>query len=378
GQSYVGGTVTYNWYAVPDAGSGLTAINNPIVQVNPTEPGDYQYFFFATVDGCTSDTAVWSVNVQAPPALSLSVDGNLECVTGADSIQLMASGQASTWFWEGLNTGFISNEQNPIIPNATAANSDTYVLTATTSNGCVSTASISIDITDQPPAPTLIASDTALCLGAELTLSASPDYGSGAQYIWTGNNLPPFAPTVQTVTLVPNTTGNLEYTFAAVVNGCTTSVATVIIPVEAIPPVDITIDGNTECVDGTTTVTLIPNSTGATDWTWTNQAGTVVGTNENLVFNNATSANSGTYTVVVSNSLGCTASGSTTLTITDALPAIEAILTQPACEGGVLSLSTTLISGATYEWKGPGGTIALIPDPVIPNASPAMNGNYTV
>lgn len=378
GQSYVGGTVSYHWYAVPAAGSGLTPINNPIVQVKPTAAGDYQYFYYAVVDGCSSDTAMWAINVQAPPSLSLSVTGDLQCVSGMDTIQLMATGQAATWHWEGLNTGFISNEQNPIIPNATAANSDTYKLTATTSNGCVSTASINVNITNQPPAPTLTASATELCAGAQLNLAASPQYGVGAQYIWTGNNLPPFAPTVQTVTLVPNTTGNLEYTFAAVVNGCTTSVATVNVLVEAIPPVDITIDGDTECVDGTTTVTLIPNSTGATSWTWTNQAGTVVGTGENLVFNNATSANSGTYTVVVSNSLGCTASGSTTLTITDALPAIEAILTQPACEGGVLSLSTTLISGAAYEWKGPGGTIALIPDPVIPNASPAMNGNYTV
>ena len=161
--------------------------------------------------------------------------------------------------------------------------------------------------------PLFDSDDTNPCI----PLAASPQYSNGAQYIWTGNNLPPFAPTVQTVTLVPNTTGNLEYTFAAVVNGCTTSVATVNVLVEAIPPVDITIDGDTECVDGTTTVTLIPNSTGATSWTWTNQAGTVVGTGENLVFNNATSANSGTYTVVVSNSLGCTASGSTTLTITN-------------------------------------------------------------
>lgn len=378
GQSYVGGSVSYHWYAVLASGSGLTAINNPIVQVKPTAAGDYEYHFYAIVDGCSSDTAVWAVNVQAPPTLALSVVGYTACVTGVDSIQLMATGQAATWFWEGLNTGFISNEQNPIIPNVTAANSDTYKLTATTSNGCVSSASIHVNITNQPPAPTLAASATELCAGATLTLSAGPQYGVGAQYIWTGNNLPPFASTVQTVTLVPNATGNLEYTFAAVVNSCTTSVATVNVLVEAIPPVDITIDGNTACVDGTTTVTLIPNSTGATQWTWTNQAGTVVGTSENLVFNNATSANSGTYKVVVSNSLGCTSSGSIQLNITDALPAIEAILTQPACEGGVLSLSTTLISGATYEWNGPGGTIALVPDPVIPNASPAMNGNYTV
>ena len=378
GQIFSGGSVSYHWAAVPATGSGLMPINNPIVQVKPTLPGDYTYYYYVVVDGCTSDTAEWQLHIEAPPTVSLSVDGNLQCVSGTDSIQLLANGQAASWFWEGLNTGFISNEQNPVIQNASADNSDTYKLTATTANGCVSTASINVNITDQPPAPTLSASATELCAGAELSLAASPQYANGAQFIWTGNNLPTFASNVQTLNLVPNTTGNLEYTFAAVVNACTTSVATVNVLVEAIPPVSITIDGNTECVDGTTPVTLISNAVGATQWAWTNQAGTLLGTNETLVFNNATSANSGIYNVVVSNSLGCSASGSITLTITDALPAIEAKLTQPACEGGTLNLSTTLISGASYEWKGPGGTIALVPEPVIQNASAAMNGNYTV
>lgn len=378
GQSYVGGSVSYHWFADPPVGSGLTTINNPILQVVPSAPGNYKYFFYVTVDGCTSDTAEWALNVEAPPSLSLSVVGDLECVNGSDSIQLLATGQAATWHWEGLNTGFISNVQNPVIYNATAANSDTYKLTATSLNGCETTASINVNITDQPPAPTLIASSNELCAGAELTLAALPQYGSGAQFIWTGNNLPPFASLVQTVSMVPDTTGNLEYSFAAVVNGCTTAVSTINVMVELIPPVDITIQGETECLDGTTSVVLVPNSVGAVNWTWTNQSGNVVSTAQNLVFNNATSANSGIYQVVVSNSLGCTASGNIQLNITDALPDVVAMLTEPACEGGVLSLSTTLIGGASYEWKGPGGTVALIHNPVIPNASPAMNGNYTV
>ncbi|GIV31517.1 MAG: hypothetical protein KatS3mg029_0868 [Saprospiraceae bacterium] len=379
GQPFAGNDVKYHWSASPMTGSGLTPINNSTVQVKPTAAGDYYYYYVVEVNGCTSDTAEWFVNVQAKPNLTLAVDGQTKCVDGTTSITLMATGQASSWLWEGTNTLFTSNDQNPVISNVTSANSDIYKLTATTSNGCVSTATINVQITDQPPAPTLVASATELCAGAQLTLSATPAYGAGAQFLWTGNNLPPFASSVQTITTTPTATGALEYTFAAVVNGCTTSVASVTVMVEMLPAVNITVDGQTQCVPANNTITLHSNVANAASWKWTNQNGTVLGNGPSLQLTNANASKSGTYTVVVSNALGCSSSGSVTLNITNALPTVTASLLEKACLGGVIHLGATLIPGASYEWKGPSGkTVALVPEPIIQNASPALNGNYTV
>jgi gliding motility-associated-like protein len=170
----------------------------------------------------------------------------------------------------------------------------------------------------------------------------------------------------------------LTYSFAAVVEGCTTGVVEVNVFVEDTPPVNIGTNDPTECLGGGATVTLEPNSPGAVSWVWTNAAGGVIFTGENLVFNPAASANSGTYTVTVQSSIGCEGSGSFVLGITDALPEISAVLDGPPCEGGMLYLDTDVIPGATYEWTGPTGLIAGIRNPVIPNISSTLDGNYTV
>ncbi|MFQ5447899.1 MAG: HYR domain-containing protein, partial [Saprospiraceae bacterium] len=166
GQTYFGNSVSYHWSASPSAGAGLTPINNPIVEVNPTVAGDYTYNFYVVVDGCTSDIASWAVNVQAPPALSLSVDGQTECVNGSGSITLMETGgEASSWTWTNANGDVLSTTSTATIDNVTAANSDVYEVTAATTNGCVNVASLPVTITNQPPDATLMANVSELCTG---------------------------------------------------------------------------------------------------------------------------------------------------------------------------------------------------------------------
>ena len=380
GQTFFGGSVSYHWYAEPTAGAGLTSINNPIVQVHPSVVGDFIYHFYVVVDGCTSDTATWTVNVQAPPALIVSVDGQTECVNGANSITLLETGgEASSWIWTNSNGDVLSMTSTATVNNVTSANSDVYKVTASTTNGCVSVATLPVTITNQLPAATLIAGVSELCTGDPVTLTATPTFGANATFVWTGPNLPPFAPDVQSLSVTPGVTGNVTYSFAAVVDGCTTNTAEVNVFVEDTPTVNISVVGGTACLDGSTPVTLVPNSPGAVSWVWTNAGGGVIFTGESLVFNSATSASSGTYTVTVQSSIGCEGSGSYALSITDALPEISAVLDGPPCEGGMLYLNTLLIPGATYEWTGPAGNlIAGIRNPVIPNISSALDGDYTV
>ncbi len=379
GQPYLGNSVTYHWSATPSAGSGLVPINNPIVEVNPTEAGDYVYNFYVEVDGCTSDMATWALNVQAPPNLVLSVDGQTECVDGTSSVTLTESGgEASTWTWTNANGDVLSNTSTATIDNVTAANSDVYEVTASTTNGCTSVATLPVTITNQPPDNILTASDTELCTGNSVTLAATPTYGANATFIWTGPGLPPSAPNMQTLSVVPGVTGNVTYSFSAVVDGCPTNTSEVTVLVEDAPSVNISTPDATECLDGSTSVTLVPNSPGAVSWVWINDVGGVIFEGENLQFDPATSANSGTYTVTVQSSIGCEGSGSYTLDITDALPEIIAVLDGPTCEGGLLYLDTDVIPGATYQWTGPQGLFADIRNPVIPNISSVLDGDYTV
>ncbi|MEI6820570.1 MAG: T9SS type A sorting domain-containing protein [Bacteroidota bacterium] len=49
----------------------------------------------------------------------------------------------------------------------------------------------------------------------------------------------------------------------------------------------------------------------------------------------------------------------------------------PLCVGDTLKLFAENVIGANYSWTGPNGWTSYLQNPIIPNASPAMSGNYT-
>ena len=69
-----------------------------------------------------------------------------------DTIYLFGGpGGMASYHWTGPN-GFVSTEQNPVLPNVTAAMAGTYTLTITDSSGCGSaSASVSVVINMAPP-----------------------------------------------------------------------------------------------------------------------------------------------------------------------------------------------------------------------------------
>jgi hypothetical protein len=56
----------------------------------------------------------------------------------------------------------------------------------------------------------------------------------------------------------------------------------------------------------------------------------------------------------------------------------DAISPETVCEGTALSLSATLIPGATYQWTGPNGFVSSQRNPVIENVTLAASGSYWV
>jgi gliding motility-associated-like protein len=69
----------------------------------------------------------------------------------------------------------------------------------------------------------------------------------------------------------------------------------------------------------------------------------------------------------------------TTVTITNTLPAPDITYPNPVCEGSTLVLGTNAgASGATYTWTGPNGFSSNLASPTIPNITPANSGNYSL
>jgi hypothetical protein len=149
-------------------------------------------------------------------------------------------------------------------------------------------------------------------------------------------------------------------------NGCTATATTVL----AINPKPVVSSVVATCVAGSGRITVTATGTGLTY-----NIGT--GAQTNNVFNGIAN---GTYTVVITNATGCTATASVTVNCS-ACPTAVASSNNPVCAGGniLLSVNPNLPMGvtATYSWNGPGGATTL-QNPTITNATTTKVGTYTV
>ncbi|MEM8909596.1 MAG: hypothetical protein AAGD05_17240, partial [Bacteroidota bacterium] len=115
-----GGDYTYTWSATGGTFDQID-IANPVYSM--MTPGVYTITLVVSgLDGCM-ETANTTVTVTEEGLGSAGVNSN---ICEGDAIELIASG-GSIYFWNGPN-GFSSTQQNPIIINASSANSGTYTV----------------------------------------------------------------------------------------------------------------------------------------------------------------------------------------------------------------------------------------------------------
>src|SRR5204863_1941455 len=89
-------------------------------------------------------------------------------------------------------------------------------------------------------------------------------------------------------------------------------------------------------------------------------------------------AQHGTYLRTVSVDV-CSSDVATTIVMVNATPATPTASNGgPYCAGATISLSTPLVSGATYAWTGPNGFTSSLQNPTRSNATTADAGIYYV
>lgn len=166
-------------------------------------PSNGTLFLLGSLGTCTASTFVTIVNLPLP-ALSVSAGSSL-CAGNAFS--LSATGQGS-FLWNGPN-GFISNLSSINIINSTTQQSGVYAVSLTSSNTCVSNASITITVF---PLPTIgMTAPKTICVGESSTLSVN---GIGS-YSWSSGH----TSSVIVVNPIQTTTYTVYVTSAS--SGCT-------------------------------------------------------------------------------------------------------------------------------------------------------------
>lgn len=228
------GAATYVW---SPAGSLSNAfISNPVA--NPTTSTNYTVTG-TDVAGCTG-TSTYSVTVNPTPTVSISGSNTL---CSGSSTTLCASGGV-TYLWDtGPTTACI-------VVSLTTTTS--YTVTATDGNGCTDDDVITVTVS---PLPDVAAGpDVSICLGSSTTLNAI-GIGSGT-YMWspTGSLS---NPAISNPVANPTTTTTYTVTFT---NSCGSVNDSVTVTINASPSVNAGIDA-TICLGGSTTLNATGSGT---------------------------------------------------------------------------------------------------------------------
>ena len=259
--------------------------------------------------GCIA-TAKVTVPVNPLPVPIVAAASDTICKGGAEV--LTASG-AKSYSW----TGGISNGQ-PFVPNVGA----NYTLTVTDANGCTASSTVPVYV-NPSPLVRANASLPSICSGGSLTLG-----GTGAfTYVWNNGVIDevPFTPSSSATYVVVGTDAH----------GCTGK-DSVYVPLNANPSATATATPATFCAGDS----VLLSATGGVQYLWNPLASA-----KGYAKPNAPT----TYTVVVTDTHGCTATATASVT-GDPAPQINILATQTSvCPGGKL---TILAMGAsTYVWS---------------------------
>jgi gliding motility-associated-like protein len=278
--------------------------------------------------GCVSSVSA-DINVNAVPTPTITASGATTfCTTG--TVTLTASAGSSYLWSNGAQTQAI-----------TVSSTGSYYVAVTNAAGCSATSAATAVTMNALPTVAAITGATNVCIGSATTFESATTGG-----VWSSSNA-----AVATVSASGVVTGvsagqaTITYTVTSGA-GCVSSVSADI-NVNAVPTPTITASGATTFCQGGS-VTLTANAGTGNTYQWSNN------TNNQIL----TVSSSGSYTVTVTNSVGCSSTSAATTVTVNALPTTAAITgTTAVCIGGTTLLSTTATSPV---WASANTTIATV------------------
>jgi hypothetical protein len=354
------------WWVGPN---GFSATASQINVPNMTLASAGEYRVTAISQGCSSAWQATTVSLRRAPTRA-ETPSNVTLCEGGD-LRLTAIGEAGARFlWSGPQ-GFSSTLQNPIVPGVNAQNSGTYSVWVVV-NGCTSQPSFSQVFVQPIPNLGPASSNSPVCEGGSLQLSAS--FLAGASYYWTG-------PSGFTSTLFNPVLNNVtsaqagRYNVVAIVNGCTSQTRIVTASILPAPGVISANNSGPICAGGTLQLSsaFVPGAS----YVWSGPGG-YFSAEQNPVISNATTAQSGVYSVTAVVGSCSSSIATTRVTVNPTPGVISAGYNGPICEGEILNLTASFVPTAQYQWYGPNGYTSRAQNPQLSGASIRESGTYSV
>ncbi len=376
--------VDYQWTG-PNGYSSNQQFPPAITNISTLNEGPYNLLVTNAL-GCTGSGTVYiSVN-QAPPAPSLATNSP---VCFGEDIVLSTSSVCNTYIWIGPDGDSPATLANPLLvtstnsttipPGNSAYDPGIWTLICQDANGCQSEESEPKEVIINAPLASAPTNNGPVCEGDEIQLQGTA--AAGATYEWTGPNgftSNQLNPSIFNADLTNAGGYSLLITD---VYGCTGSGTTIVSVLNSpeVTSIESSLEG---CVNGsddlTLTATISPADDGSYTYLWTGPNG-FTSFSSTPVIPNASEANNGSYTLVVTNGTNCSSNPMTVVVSLDDAPEPPIITTtNQACEGDDIVLNTTSIPGASYSWSGPLAFTSDMQNPIITNAVLLNSGTYTV
>lgn len=311
-------------------------------------------------EGSCNSSQQYTVNVQTPPLVSIVP--NSASICSGESSGLVANGATGgTYTWVPSAT-LSSSSGTAVI--ATPISTTTYTVDWT-DGVCAASASTTIAVTSSPLL-TIATSSSSICLGENAVLEVSG--ASGGIYTWSPSaTLNATSGTTVTASPTITTTYTVNWSNGL---GCI-SIKTITIAVGTANVLSATPSSATICVSESTTLT-VSGGIGGT-YTWLPSSSLSAPNGASVV---ATPTATTTYTVVWTNSTGCSAQIEIPVTVATS-PSISVSPISPTiCNGASVALSVSGATGGSYTWLPNVGLNTTSGSSVI--ANPSVTTTYTV
>jgi len=343
------------------------------VNVPLLAPGTYTLIFNA-VGGAACGNFLDSVALTDSTS-SVSATSNSPVSIGGVVTLVATTFVGGTFSWNGPNS-YTSTDQNPFFTATNINQSGVYTVTYTDPDGCVSFATTTVVITDCAISITT-SSNTPVLVGNLITLTSTV-VGGTAPFVfsWVGPNLYTSSLEDPTPFLATNINQTGPYTVTVTdAEECSISSEINLTVFEC--DVTVTVSTTSPVTIGSTVylTAIVVGGTAPFTYLWSGPDGfTSIISNPSFIVTSILQA--GGYSVVVTDSNGCTDSAFNIVNVCDNF--VTASNNGPIALGDTINLTTVTSPGAlSYSWVGP-GFISNLQNPSILNAVALMGGLYTV
>jgi gliding motility-associated-like protein len=308
--------------------------NQSVINKSLCTPGDY----YVVVDAATAlDLGTFTLTISENPTFTFSTSlttSNVSCFgrTDGQALAVVNGGTPSfTYAWSGSAV-----TTNPI----TNLGGGPVSVTVTDANGCQASASATISVPAQIGLTTTTTPVT--CGGASDGTATANATGGTTPYNYLWNSLPP--QTFQTATLLPTGTFTVTVTDNA---GCTVSATAT---VQNTTTIIITLDSlkNVQCFGANNGGVFISTSGGQTPYTY-------AWSNNNVATQDNPNLGPGTYTLTITDNIGCSVGDTYTITEPALLTAAVGFTFNPRCYDGRDGIVDITVGGGVqpygYAWS---------------------------